>query len=48
MALNAGGGFEITFKRQITVRLDVRNWTIFDPDEASNGQEVSGGLAIFF
>jgi hypothetical protein len=48
MALDAGGGFEITFKRQITVRLDVRNWTIFDPDEASNGQEVSGGLAIFF
>lgn len=48
MALEAGGGFEITFKRQITVRLDVRNWTIFDPDEASNGQEVSGGLAIFF
>ena len=48
MALNAGGGLEITFKRQITVRVDVRNWTIFDPDEASNGQEVSGGLAIFF
>jgi hypothetical protein len=48
MALEAGGGLEITFKRQITIRLDVRNWTIFDPDEASNGQEVSGGLAIFF
>lgn len=48
MALAAGGGFEITFKRQITVRLDYRNWIIFDPDQASNGQEVSGGLAIFF
>lgn len=47
-ALNAGGGFEITFKKQITLRLDVRNWTIFDPDQASNGQEYSGGLAIFF
>jgi hypothetical protein len=47
-AVDAGGGFEITFKKQITVRLDYRNWTIFDPDEASNGQEFSGGLAIFF
>lgn len=48
MALAAGGGFEITFKKQITIRLDYRNWTIFDPDQASNGQELSGGLAIFF
>lgn len=48
MALAAGGGFEITFKKQITVRLDYRNWTIFDPNQASNGQELSGGLAIFF
>ena len=48
MALSAGGGLEITFKKQITVRLDARNWTLFDQDEASNGQELSGGLAIFF
>jgi hypothetical protein len=48
MALAIGGGFEITFKKQITVRVDARNWTLFDPDQASNGQEYSGGLAIFF
>jgi hypothetical protein len=48
MALAAGGGLEITFKKQITVRLDARNWTLFDPDKSSNGQELSGGLAIFF
>jgi hypothetical protein len=48
MALAAGGGIEITFKKQITVRLDYRNWTLFDPDEATNGQELTGGLAIFF
>jgi hypothetical protein len=47
-ALAAGGGFEITFKKQITVRLDYRNWTLFDANKASNGQELSGGLAIFF
>ena len=48
MALGAGGGLEITLKKQITLRLDVRNWTIFDQNESTNGQEYSGGLAIFF
>lgn len=48
MALGAGGGVEITFKKQITVRLDARNWSLFDQNQASNGQEYSGGLAIFF
>lgn len=48
MALGAGGGFEITFKKQITVRLDARNWTFFDQDKSNNGQEYTGGLAIFF
>jgi hypothetical protein len=48
MAVAAGGGAEITFKKQITVRADFRNWTIFDPDTAYNAQEVTGGLAIFF
>ncbi|WP_428261838.1 SH3 domain-containing protein [Haliangium sp.] len=48
MALSAGGGFELTFKKQITVRLDFRNWTLFDPDKASNAQEYTSGLAIFF
>jgi hypothetical protein len=48
MCLVAGGGLEITFKKQITVRIDARNWTLFDPDQANNGQEYSGGLAIFF
>ncbi len=48
MALGAGGGVEITFKKQITLRLDARNWTLFDQNQSSNGQEYSGGLAIFF
>jgi hypothetical protein len=48
MALTAGGGFEITLKKQITVRLDFRNWTLFNPNKSSNGQEYTGGLAIFF
>ena len=47
-SLSAGGGFEITFKKQITVRLDFRNWSLFDPDQATNLQEYTGGLAIFF
>ena len=48
MALAAGGGLEITFKKQITLRLDARNWSLFDANKANNGQEYSGGLAIFF
>jgi hypothetical protein len=48
MALGAGGGLEITFKKQITVRLDARNWTVFDQNVSRNGQEYTGGLAIFF
>jgi len=48
MALGAGGGLEITFKKQITLRLDARNWTIFDENVSRNGQEYTGGLAIFF
>ncbi len=48
MALAAGGGLEITFKKQITLRLDARNWTLFDENKSNNGQEYSGGLAIFF
>lgn len=48
MALGAGGGFEITFKKQITLRLDARNWKLFDENTSSLGQEYTGGLAIFF
>jgi hypothetical protein len=48
MALAAGGGLEITFKKQITVRLDARNWTMFDENKSHNLQEYTGGLAIFF
>ncbi|HET9625711.1 MAG TPA: SH3 domain-containing protein [Kofleriaceae bacterium] len=48
MALAAGGGLEITFKKQITVRLDARNWSLFNQNKSSNGQEYTGGLAIFF
>lgn len=48
MALSAGGGLELTLRKQITVRLDARNWTLFDENKAQNGQEFSGGLAIFF
>jgi hypothetical protein len=48
MALGAGGGLEITLKRQITLRFDARNWTLFDENHAANDQEYTGGFAIFF
>jgi hypothetical protein len=48
MALVAGGGIELTLKKQITLRIDARNWTLFNQNHSNNGQEYSGGLAIFF
>lgn len=48
MALSVGGGFEITFKKQITLRFDYRRWVLFDPNNADGGHELSSGLAIFF
>lgn len=48
MALGAGGGLEVTLKKQITARFDVRNWSLFNQNHSNNGQEYTGGLAIFF
>lgn len=48
MVVAAGGGLEITLKKRITLRIDFRNWSFFDENEAANAQEYSGGLAIFF
>ena len=47
-ALDAGGGFEITFKKQITLRLDYRHWVLFDENRSEAGHELTAGLAIFF
>lgn len=48
MALGAGGGLEITLKKQITVRLEALEWSLFTQDHATDSQEYTGGLAIFF
>lgn len=48
MGIAAGGGFEITFKKQITLRTDYRRWILFDENKSNGGHEVTGGLAIFF
>ncbi len=48
MGLAAGGGFEMTLKKQITIRTDYRRWILFDENAANGGNEITGGLAIFF
>jgi hypothetical protein len=48
MTTCVGGGFELTTKLRLTLRFDFRNWTVFDENEASNAQEYSGGMVIFF
>jgi hypothetical protein len=47
-AVSVGGGLEVTIRLRLTLRFDFRNWTIFDENEASNAQEYSGGMVIFF
>jgi hypothetical protein len=47
-ALDAGGGAMLILVKRITLRFDVRNYTIFTPDSVTNRQEYSGGLAVFF
>lgn len=48
MALGAGGGLEITLKKQITLRLEALEWSLFTANHANDSQEYTGGLAIFF
>ena len=48
MAVDAGGGLEITLRRRITLRVDYRHWVFFDENSAQGEEEVTGGLAIFF
>jgi hypothetical protein len=48
MTTCVGAGIELTIRLRLTLRFDFRNWTVFDENEASNSQEYSGGMAIFF
>jgi hypothetical protein len=47
-ALDAGGGAMLILVKRITLRFDVRNYSLFTPNSTSNRQEYSGGLAVFF
>jgi hypothetical protein len=48
LGANVGGGLLIAFKKRVTLRIDFRNYAVFDADYTRNLQEYSGGLAIFF
>jgi hypothetical protein len=48
LCANVGGGLLLAFKKRVTLRLDFRNYAVFDADYTRNLQEYSGGLAIFF
>jgi hypothetical protein len=44
----AGGGLRIGFRYRITLRLEARAWVLFDENQWSEQEEVSGGLTVFF
>jgi hypothetical protein len=47
-ALDAGGGLSIIFRKRIILRFDMRNYTLFTANTASNRQEYSGGMSVYF
>jgi hypothetical protein len=47
-SLDAGGGLMLILRYRITLRVDIHNYTLFTPDRATNRQEYSGGLAVYF
>jgi len=46
--VNVGGGGLMSFKKRISVRIDVRHYVIFNADHTQRLQEYSGALAVFF
>jgi hypothetical protein len=48
LTAHAGGGLLIALKKRITLRVDCRNYVIFDADYTRNLMEYSGGFAVLF
>lgn len=48
LTAHAGGGLLIALKKRITLRIDCRNYAIFDADYTRNLMEYSGGFAVLF
>jgi hypothetical protein len=48
LTAQVGGGLLLAFKKRLTVRLDFRNYAIFDANYIRSLQEYSGGLAVYF
>jgi hypothetical protein len=46
--VNVGGGLLVAFKKRVTLRGDVRQYVVFDPNHTQRLQEYSGALAIHF
>jgi hypothetical protein len=48
LTAHAGGGLLIALKKRITLRIDCRNYAIFDANYTRNLMEYSGGFAVLF
>ena len=46
--VNVGGGLLIALKKRVTLRGDVRQYVVFDPNHTQRIQEYSGALSIQF
>jgi hypothetical protein len=48
LTANVGGGLLFAFKKRVTLRVDFRNYSVFDANYTRDLREYSGGLAVFF
>ena len=46
--LYGGGGLRFGFRHHLILRVEARNYALFEPDELVSRQEISGGLSAFF
>jgi hypothetical protein len=46
--LYGGGGLRFGFRHRLILRVEARNYALFEPDELASQLEISGGLSAFF
>lgn len=46
--LYGGGGLRFGFRQRLIVRVEARDYALFEADELVSRQEISGGLSAFF
>jgi hypothetical protein len=46
--LYGGGGLRFGFRHRLIIRVEARDYALFEPDRLVSQKEISGGLSAFF